>query len=64
MSSEDNQQQEQPHQDENGSSNNVDVPEIELIIKVKAGRDRKRRFPDASAPPPEICIMEKVEECG
>lgn len=32
MSTEDNQQQ--PQQQENGTSNNVDVPEIELIIKV------------------------------
>lgn len=30
----DNQTQEQTHEGENGSSNNVDVPEIELIIKV------------------------------
>lgn len=30
----DNQDNQQPQQEENGTSNNVDVPEIELIIKV------------------------------
>lgn len=46
MSSEDNQQT-ATQQEENGS-NNVDVPEIELIIKVMKGEQWKD-FPDRLA---------------
>lgn len=45
MSSEENQPQEQAHEGENGTSNNADVPEIELIIKVTR-YPRKNPFPE------------------
>ena len=53
----DNQDNQQPQQEENGTSNNVDVPEIELIIKVTGAAAAEMRGADfqwLSGPRPSL----------